>query len=77
MRFETYRQNPLEWSESPRVVPAPPGRRAAADYMLFEVDAWGMISATGVSFTQLTSLPYIPLLLGQKQHGKLTGRHHA
>lgn len=57
MRFETYRGNPLEWSESPRVVPAPPGRRAGAgSQVLLVKEIAAMTLGTLPSFKILTSL---------------------
>lgn len=56
MRFSGYKQNPLEWSESPRVRPAPPGRRAGGEHQ--EVLVTEIAGTTGVeasSFKELTS----------------------
>jgi hypothetical protein len=58
MRCETYRQNPLECSEIPRVRPAPPGRRAGEEVaqVVLVTEMAGIATCAVLSFKVLTSL---------------------
>jgi hypothetical protein len=56
MRFQTYRQNRPEWSESLRVRRPRRDSGPRAPYWPFEVAKWGSVAGVGPSFNLLTSL---------------------